>query len=143
MPNTRVRPLTTRSRSHDRAAARRSTAAVRGPKYVVTTGKTPVLDGAEWRKIIDAIPTDTVRELRDRALIATLTYSFARIGAALKLKVEDLRPNGTGWQIFRQSQGRRSCGRGETYLHPYLLTPDHPIKDKRSIVHIVEPTTPV
>jgi hypothetical protein len=45
-------------------------AAVRGPKYVVTTGKTPVMDGAEWRKLVDAIPTDTVRDLRDRALIA-------------------------------------------------------------------------
>jgi site-specific recombinase XerC len=64
--------------------------AVRGPKHVVKTGKTPVLDGKEWRKLIDAIPTDTVRDLRDRALIATLTYSFARIGAALKMKVEDL-----------------------------------------------------
>jgi site-specific recombinase XerC len=53
--------------------------AVRGPKHVVKTGKTPVLDGAEWRKLIDSIPTETVRELRDRALIATLTYSFARI----------------------------------------------------------------
>ena len=33
---------------------------------------------------IDGIPTETVRDLRDRALIATLTYSFARItrGAA-------------------------------------------------------------
>ena len=59
-------------------------AAVRGPKHVVKTGKTPVLDGAEWRKLIDSIPTETVRDLRDRALIATLTYSFARItrGAA-------------------------------------------------------------
>jgi hypothetical protein len=28
--------------------------------------------------------------LRDRALIATLTYSFARIIGALKMKVEDL-----------------------------------------------------
>jgi len=37
-------------------------AAVRGPKHVVKTGKTPVLDGTEWRKLIDAIPTDTVRE---------------------------------------------------------------------------------
>ena len=54
--------------------------AVRGPKHVVKTGKTPVLDGKEWRKLLDAIPTDTVRDLRDRALIATLTYSFARIG---------------------------------------------------------------
>jgi len=41
---------------------------------VVTTGKTPVLDGAEWRKLIEAIPADTVRDLRDRALIATLTF---------------------------------------------------------------------
>jgi integrase len=40
-----------------------------------------------------------VRDLRDRALIATLTYSFARIGAAPKMKVEDLRPKGAGWQI--------------------------------------------
>ncbi len=39
----------------------------------------------------------TLRDLRDRALIATLTYSFARISAALKMKVEDLRPRGAGW----------------------------------------------
>ena len=50
-------------------------AAVRGPKLVAKTGKTLVLDGAEWRKLIDSIPTETVRDLRDRALIATLTYS--------------------------------------------------------------------
>ena len=56
--------------------------AVRGPKHVVKTGKTPALDGKDWRKLVDAIPTETVRDLRDRALIATLTSSFARIGAA-------------------------------------------------------------
>ena len=61
-------------------------AAVRGPKHVIKTGKTPVLDGTEWRRLLDAIPTDTVRDLRDRALISTLTYSFARIGAALKAR---------------------------------------------------------
>jgi hypothetical protein len=32
-----------------------------------------VLDGKEWRKLLAAISTDTVRDLRDRALIATLT----------------------------------------------------------------------
>jgi uncharacterized protein YhdP len=58
-----------------------------------------VLDGAEWRKLIDSIPTETVRDLRGHALIATLTDSFARIGAALKMKVEDLRPKGAGWQV--------------------------------------------
>jgi len=45
-------------------------AAVRGPKHVVKTGKTPVLDGKEWRKLIDTIPTYTLRDLRDRALAA-------------------------------------------------------------------------
>jgi site-specific recombinase XerD len=79
--------------------------AVRGPKHVVNTGKTPVLDGAEWHRLIDSIPTNTVRDLRDRALIATLTYSFARITAALRMKVEDLRPQGAGWQVQLHEKG--------------------------------------
>jgi integrase len=40
-----------------------------------------------------------------RALIATLTYSFARIGAALKMKVEDLRPRGAGWTVHLHEKG--------------------------------------
>ena len=80
-------------------------AAVRGPKHVVKTGKTPVLEGGEWRKLLESIPTEAVRDLRDRALIATLTYSFARIGAALKMKVEDLRPRGSAWTIRLQEKG--------------------------------------
>jgi site-specific recombinase XerD len=80
-------------------------AAVRGPKHVIKTGKTPVLDAVEWRKLIDSIPTETVRDLRDRALIATLTYSFARITAALRMKVEDLRAKGAGWQIQLHEKG--------------------------------------
>jgi len=80
-------------------------AAVRGPKHVVKTGTTPVLDGKEWHTLIDSIPTETLRHLRDRALIATLTYSFARITAALCMKVEDLRPKGAGWQILLHEKG--------------------------------------
>ena len=80
-------------------------AAVRGPKHVVNTGKTPVLDATEWRKLIDSIPIDTVRDLRDRALISTLTYGFARIGAALKMRVEDLEPKGSGWLIRLHEKG--------------------------------------
>jgi integrase len=78
---------------------------VRGPTHVVKSGKTPVLDGGEWRRLIDAIPTDTVRDLRDRALIATLTYSFARITAALRMRVEDLRPRGAGWELRLREKG--------------------------------------
>ena len=80
-------------------------AAVRGPKHVVKTGTTPVLEADEWRRLIDSIPTDTVRDLRDRALIATLTYSFARITAAPTMKVEDLRPRGAGWTIRLHEKG--------------------------------------
>ena len=54
---------------------------------------------------IDSIPTKTVRDLRDRALIATLSYSFARITAALKMKVEDLRPQGAGWRVRLHEKG--------------------------------------
>ena len=80
-------------------------AAVRGPKHVVKTGKTPVLEGEEWRKLLDSIPATTLRDLRDRALIATLTYSFARINAALKMKVEDLRARGAGWTVRLHEKG--------------------------------------
>ena len=47
----------------------------------------------------------TLRNLRDRALISTLTYSFARITAALKRKVEDLRPLGAGWTVQLHEKG--------------------------------------
>jgi integrase len=68
-------------------------------------GKTPVLEGAEWRRLLDAIPTDAVRDLRDRALISTLTYSFARIGAALAMRVEDFRAQGAGWELCLHEKG--------------------------------------
>jgi site-specific recombinase XerD len=79
--------------------------AVRGPKHVVKSGKTPVLEGEEWRRLIDAIPANTVRDLRDRALIAPLTYGFARVGAALKMRVEDLQSKGSGWLIRLHEKG--------------------------------------
>jgi site-specific recombinase XerD len=41
-------------------------AAVRGPKHVVKTGKTPVLEGEEWRKLLDSIPATTLRDLLAR-----------------------------------------------------------------------------
>jgi integrase len=71
----------------------------------VKTGKTPVLEAEEWRKLLDSIPATTLRDLRDRALIATLTYSFARINAALKMRVEDLRPRNAGWNIRLHEKG--------------------------------------
>jgi len=56
---------------------------VRGPRHVVTSGQTPVLDPAEARALLDSIDIGNHAGLRDRALIALMVYSFARIGAAL------------------------------------------------------------
>lgn len=67
---------------------------VRGPKYVVKKGKTPVLTAAETRMLLDSIPADTIAGLRDRALIAAMVYSFARVGAVVHMNVEDYYQNG-------------------------------------------------
>ena len=64
-------------------------ASVRGPSHSVRRGKTPVLDPIEARQLLDAIDVSTPIGLRDRALIGLMVFSFARIGAALGMKVED------------------------------------------------------
>jgi len=58
-------------------------AAVRGPRHVVKTGKTPVLSPDETRRILDGIDTAKIVGLRDRALIGVLVFTFARISAAV------------------------------------------------------------
>ena len=59
-------------------------AAVRGPKHIVKKGKTPVLDADEARQLLDSIDVSTPVGLRDRALIALLIYTFARVSAAIR-----------------------------------------------------------
>jgi site-specific recombinase XerD len=65
-------------------------AAVRGPKHVVKTRQDAGPRRQRVAQIARVDPGTTLRDLH-RALIGTLTYSFARINAALKMKVEDLR----------------------------------------------------
>jgi site-specific recombinase XerD len=78
-------------------------AAVRGPKHVVKKGKTPVLDGHEAKKLIDSIDVSTIVGLPDRALIGLLIYSFARVPAALHIKVEDY--YGKRWWVRLHEKG--------------------------------------
>src|SRR5258708_25880398 len=71
---------------------------VRGPRHVVTSGQTPVLDPAEARALLDSIDVATQSGLRDRALIGLVVYSFAPIRAALRVAVEDVyTPNRRLW----------------------------------------------
>lgn len=82
--------------------------AVRGPKYVVKKGKTPVLTADEARILLDSIDTSSVMGLRDRALIALMAYTFARVGAALAMRVEDYFIQGRrGWVRLHEKGGKR------------------------------------
>ena len=62
---------------------------VRGPRHVVKKGKTPALTAAEARQLLDSIDTSTLIGLRDRALIALMCYSFARVSAVANMNVGD------------------------------------------------------
>ena len=77
---------------------------VRGPKHVIKRGKTPILSPEEARELFDGIPTDTLIGLRDRALIGVLIYSFARVSAAVSMRVEDYFPQGKRWWLRLQTR---------------------------------------
>jgi site-specific recombinase XerC len=64
-------------------------ASVRGPSYSIKRGKTPVLTAEEARQLLDSIDISTVIGLRDRALIATMLFTFARVTAVVGMKVDD------------------------------------------------------
>jgi site-specific recombinase XerD len=81
--------------------------AVRGPRYVVTKGKTPVLAADEARALLDSIPTDSLIGLRDRALIGVMVYSFARVNAVRGMKVKDYFTQGRrGWVRLHEKGGK-------------------------------------
>ncbi|WP_156680890.1 tyrosine-type recombinase/integrase [Sphingomonas profundi] len=98
---------------------------VRGPSHSVRRGKTPVLAPEEARTLLDSIDVTTPAGLRDRALIALMVYSFARIGAALRMRVEDAYTQQRRlWVRLHEKGGKRHempCHHSlEAYLHAYI-----------------------
>jgi site-specific recombinase XerD len=80
-------------------------AAVRGPRYSIRRGKTPVLSADEARQLLDAIDTSNVVGLRDRALIGLMVYTFARVGAAMSMNVEDWYFQTRRWWVRLHEKG--------------------------------------
>ena len=100
-------------------------ASVRGPMHIVKKGKTPVLSPKEARRLLESIDVSTQAGLRDRALIGLMVYSFARIGAALAMKVDDVYvQNRRLWVRLHEKGGKRHempCHHNlERYLEAYL-----------------------
>jgi len=100
-------------------------ASVRGPSHSVKRGKTPVLAPEEARALLDRINVTTPAGLRDRALIGLMVFSFARIGAALGMKVEDVYVQHRRlWVRLHEKGGKvheMPCHHSlEDYLHAYI-----------------------
>ena len=118
---------------------------VRGPKHVVKQGKTPVLTADEAKDLLASIipekkkttatarpttrrkrqPPPTIAQLRDRALIAVMVFSFARVSAALAMKVEDYYTEGRrAWFRLHEKGGKRhkvpAHHNAEKYVDAYL-----------------------
>jgi integrase/recombinase XerD len=120
---------------------------VRGPKHVVKQGKTPVLTADEAKQLLASIvaelkngtgtpngeeeadgqrqPQPTIAQLRDRALIAVMVFSFARVSAALAVKVEDYYSEGRrAWFRLHEKGGKRhkvpAHHNAERYVDAYL-----------------------
>jgi site-specific recombinase XerC len=81
---------------------------VRGPKHVVKKGKTPVLSVEEARALLNTIDTSSPVGLRDRALIGLVVYTFARVGAVIKMRVKEVYVQGRRtWVRLHEKGGKR------------------------------------
>jgi site-specific recombinase XerC len=95
---------------------------VRGPRHIVTSGQTPVLDPLEARALLDSIDVSNHAGQRDRALIGLMVYSFARIGAALGMTVEDVfTQNRRLWVRLREKGGKCHAMPCHHNLEEYLI----------------------
>lgn len=95
---------------------------VRGPAYSSRSGRTPVLEVEEARALLDAIDVTSQAGLRDRALIGLMIYSFARVGAALAMKREDVFVQGRRlWLRLHEKGGKRHEMPCHHQLEEYLM----------------------
>jgi integrase/recombinase XerD len=83
---------------------------VRGPRHSVSKGSTPVLSSEEATALHGGMDVSSVVGLRDRALIAVMTYTFARAGAVVTLNVEDYFPQKKRWWLrLQEKNGKVRC----------------------------------
>src|SRR5271156_352839 len=98
---------------------------VRGPRHSVSKGVTPVLSSEEASALLAGMKVSNVVGLRDRAIIAVMTYTFARVGAVVALTVEDYYAQKKRWWLrLREKNGKVNempCHHKlEEYLDAYI-----------------------
>jgi site-specific recombinase XerD len=80
---------------------------VRRPRTAGYEGKTPALGDRQARRLLTAPPEDSLKGMRDRAILATLLYHALRRSELCSLRVEDYRHQRGGIPHLRVS------GKGE------------------------------
>ena len=98
---------------------------VRGPRHSVSKGATAVISSVEARELLDSMDASTVVGLRDRAIVAAMAFTFARVSAVVGLKVEDYYPQKKRWWLrLREKNGKVNempCHHKlEIYLDAYI-----------------------
>ena len=81
-------------------------ASVKGPRYSPKHGKTPALTAEEVTKLFDSIELETIKDYRDKAILAVLFYSWVRVNAVCQLDVRDYRRQGKDGRTFRFKEKR-------------------------------------
>ena len=80
---------------------------VRGPRQDTRRGKTPEITVEQTRELLAAMDCSRPMGLRDRAVIGTLAYTGARVGAIAQLRLQDLRDYGEHRSLwFREKRGK-------------------------------------
>jgi integrase/recombinase XerD len=115
---------------------------VKGPRFSRQIGITPILEPDQMRRLLDSIPVTRevkiarkhgggvrveadVKGLRDRAIIAIMAYTFARVSAVVKLKRGDYSLQGKRARLRLLEKGGKEKlvwlhHEAEQYLDAYL-----------------------
>ena len=84
---------------------------VRFQKYQAVEGRTPEITRGQIQQLFRAIDSTTLRGLRDRAILGTLTYTGARVGALARLRLQDRRMTAAGAVMRFQEKGGKDLAK--------------------------------
>lgn len=98
---------------------------VKTERFSRTEGKTPAFDLEDMQRLFASFDTESLVGLRDRALIGVMAFTFARVEAAVTLKVKDFYPLGRRSYIRLDEKGGKvreiPCHHQlEEYLDAYI-----------------------
>ena len=89
-------------------------ATVKAERYAVVEGKTPEIGIAQARALLKSIDVSNPVGLRDRAVLAVLVYTAARVGAVAKLTLKSLKHDGAQYTLRFAEKGGKGGSHSES-----------------------------